>query len=72
MAEVSISPKYQVVIPKEIREAMHWLPGQKVTLIAMGDMVYMVPSRPLKELRGMIKLPPGWMQELRDKKDRFP
>lgn len=67
---VKVSPKYQVVIPYAIREALGIEPGLEVEVIAKGKVVYLVPVKDLKtiqqELKG--KLNPS---NLRDKKDRL-
>ena len=55
MSTVTISPKYQVVIPKEIRERLDLKPGQKVQAISIGDKIELIPVRPAKELRGFVK-----------------
>ena len=55
MGTVTISPKYQVVIPKEIREQLGLSPGQKVQAIAYGDRIELIPIRPIKKLRGFLK-----------------
>jgi AbrB family looped-hinge helix DNA binding protein len=52
---VTISPKYQVVIPKAIREQMSLLPGQKIRVLAYGDHLSFVPVRPIKSMRGFLK-----------------
>lgn len=52
---VTISPKFQVVIPKTIREQMKLLPGQKIRVLAYGDHLSFVPVRPLKSMRGFLK-----------------
>ena len=52
---VTISPKFQVVIPKEIRERMGLEPGQKVQAIAYGDRIELIPVRPVRELRGFLR-----------------
>ena len=54
MAEAKISPKYQVVIPKAIREQLELKPGQTVQVIAHGDRIEMVPVRSLSEMRGFL------------------
>jgi AbrB family looped-hinge helix DNA binding protein len=51
---VTISPKYQIVIPKAIREQLHLSPGQKVQAVALGDRVELIPVRPARELRGFL------------------
>ena len=55
MATVTISPKYQVVMPKEIREKLGLAPGQKVRVIAFEGRIELIPVRPIKELRGFLK-----------------
>ena len=55
MATVTISPKYQVVIPKEIREKLGLLPGQKVRAIAYEGRIELIPERPIREMRGFLK-----------------
>jgi len=52
---VTISPKYQVVIPKEIREKLGLLPGQKVRAIAYEGRIELIPERPIREMRGFLK-----------------
>jgi len=54
MAAVTISPKYQVVIPKSIRESLDLRPGQLVEVIQYGDRIEFVPVRPARELRGFL------------------
>ncbi|MBI5015199.1 MAG: AbrB/MazE/SpoVT family DNA-binding domain-containing protein [Deltaproteobacteria bacterium] len=54
METVTISPKYQIVIPKVIREQLHLSPGQKVHAVALGDRVELIPVRPARELRGFL------------------
>ncbi len=55
MQAVTVSPKYQVVIPKSVRERLALLPGQKMMVIAYKDRIELVPVRPVKELRGFAK-----------------
>ena len=55
MGTVTISPKFQVVIPKEIRERLGLSPGQKIQAIAYGDRIELVPVRPAAELRGFLQ-----------------
>lgn len=52
---VTISPKYQVVIPKEIRVRLGLLPGQKVQAIAYGDRIELIPVRPIRQMKGFLK-----------------
>jgi AbrB family looped-hinge helix DNA binding protein len=55
MATVTISPKFQVVIPREIREALHLAPGQKIQALRYEDRIVLVPVRPARALRGMAR-----------------
>jgi AbrB family looped-hinge helix DNA binding protein len=52
---VTISPKYQVVIPKAVRERLGLRPGQQVQAIVHGDRVELIPLRPARALRGFLK-----------------
>lgn len=55
METVTLSPKYQVVIPKAIREALGLAPGQKIQAILLDGRVELIPVRPARELRGFLK-----------------
>ena len=55
MEAATISPKYQVVIPKAIRTQLRLVPGQKVHVIAYGDRIEFIPPKPARELRGMLR-----------------
>lgn len=55
MGTVTISPRFQVVIPKAIREKLSLEPGQKVEAIAYGNRIELIPVRPIKEMRGFLK-----------------
>lgn len=55
MDTLTISPKYQVVIPKEIREALHLTPGQKVLVIAYEDRIELIPVQPMHQMKGFLK-----------------
>lgn len=55
MDTVTISPKFQVVIPKRIRERLDLKPGQKVQAIQYGDRVELVPLKPARQLRGFLR-----------------
>ena len=55
METVTISPKYQVVIPKSIREELHLVPGQKIQALAFGGRIEFLPVRPARELRGLLR-----------------
>ena len=55
MDTVTISPKFQVVIPKSIRERLGLAPGQKVQAILYGDRIELIPVQPARRLRGFLK-----------------
>ncbi|HNW61241.1 MAG TPA: AbrB/MazE/SpoVT family DNA-binding domain-containing protein [bacterium] len=55
MHRVTISPKFQVVIPQQIRQEMKLFPGQKVQVIMYGNRIELVPERDIKTMRGFLK-----------------
>ena len=55
MEMVKISPKYQVVIPKRLREALELAPGQKLQMIAYADRIEMIPVKRISDMRGFLK-----------------
>ena len=55
MEAVKISPKYQVVIPKKLREALNLSPGQKVQMVAFEDRIEMIPIKKISEMKGFLK-----------------
>ena len=55
MDTVTVSPKFQVLIPVAIRTALGLRPGQKLRAIQLGDRIELVPVRPIKDARGFLK-----------------
>ena len=55
MATTTVSPKYQVVIPKEVREKLHLKSGQKMSVVTKGGIIYFVPEKPLESFRGFLR-----------------
>ena len=55
MPEVTVSPKFQVVIPEVIREALDIRPGQKVQMIRYENRIEIIPIKPIKLARGFLK-----------------
>ena len=55
MSIVTVSPKYQVVIPRHIRESLGLAPGQKVQAFEYEGRVEFIPVRPAKALRGFVR-----------------
>ena len=54
MSTVTISPKFQVVIPKDVRERLGLAPGQKVQAIVHEGCIQLVPIAPTREMRGFL------------------
>jgi len=55
MSTTTLSPKFQIVIPKHIREALKLEPGNKFNLIEYDGRIEMVPLRKPRELRGFLR-----------------
>ncbi len=68
MPTATISPKFQIVIPKEVREKLRLAPSQRLQVVEKGGVITLVPEMPLKSLKGALK---GMSRTgLREKKDR--
>jgi AbrB family looped-hinge helix DNA binding protein len=69
MDTVTVSPKYQVVIPERVREEFHIRPGDRMAVIVKHGILHYVPVRPFEQSKGMT---PGLNSRgLRDWHDRF-
>ncbi len=68
MLSVKVSPKYQVVIPKEIRESLQLLPGQRMQVVQYENRIELIPERDVSELEGFLK---GINTEFKREKDRL-
>ena len=55
METVTVSPKFQVVIPKEIRESLKHAPGQKIQALLYDNRIELIPVRSIKKMRGFLK-----------------
>ena len=55
MEAVLVSPKFQVVIPHAVREALRIRPGQRMQVIQYGDRIELIPIRPTQEMRGFLR-----------------
>lgn len=55
MTAVTVSPKFQVVIPKEIRDSMGIVSGQKVQILTYQNRIELIPIKPMKKMRGFLK-----------------
>lgn len=69
MATATLSAKYQISIPKAIRERQHWESGQEFVFIPKGKGVLVMPLPELKDLAGIAK--GAATGNYRDRKDRF-
>ena len=70
MDTVKVSPKFQVVIPKAVREALELKPGEELQIYILDRSIRLHRHRSIKELRGIAK---GmvWKDEDRDHSERF-
>lgn len=69
MSTVTVSPKYQVVIPEKIRKAMGIKPGQKFEVVEYEGCLELIPVRLMRSLRGSLK---GLNTDVqREKQDRL-
>ena len=55
MHTVTVSPKYQVVMPKNIRASLKLRPGQKMKVIEYDGRIELIPDRSISELKGFLK-----------------
>ena len=67
--QTTISTKYQIVIPSEVRKRLRLKPRQKLTVLEKGGVLYLIPEGPLKDLRGVAPMVPG--KGFREKDDRY-
>lgn len=68
MEVVTISTKYQIVIPKEIREELNLQPGEKIQAIVYNNRIEYIPLKNIKNMRGILK---GIKTDIERKKDRI-
>ena len=67
MTTVTVSPKFQVVIPREVRRSLRITPGDKMKVVALGDRIEFVPLKTARALRGFVR---GIDTAVRREKDR--
>ena len=70
MDTVKVSPKFQVVIPKKVREALELKPGEELQIYILDRAIRLQRPRSIKELRGIAK-GMQWKEEDRDHSERF-
>lgn len=68
MTTVTVSPKFQIVIPKDVRESMGLVSGQKVQVLTYRNRIELIPIKPMKQMRGFLK---GIDTEVKRDKDRL-
>lgn len=69
METVTLSTKYQLVLPRGARAQLRLRPGMKFTVLAKGGVIFLVPERPVSAFRGLAT--GASARELRDKTDRL-
>ena len=55
MNTITVSPKFQVVIPRAVREKIGIKPGQKMQVLAYNNQVILIPVRSIRQARGSLK-----------------
>ena len=69
MDVVTLSSKFQVVIPQDVRKKLDLKPGQKIVVVEKNGVVHLIPQRAIKQMRGFVK---GLdTQNLRDEEDQI-
>jgi AbrB family looped-hinge helix DNA binding protein len=69
MERVTLSSKFQLVLPRGPRERLRLRPGMKFTVLDKGGVIYLIPERPLPASRGIAS--GTTPRQLREKKDRL-
>lgn len=69
METVTLSSKFQLVLPRGPRERLRLRPGMKFTVLDKGGVIFLVPERPIRAYRGMAR--GASTHALREKKDRL-
>lgn len=64
MATTTISPKFQIVIPKDVREKLRLHPQQRLQVVEKGGVITLIPEVPFQNLKGMTKT------DIREKRGR--
>jgi AbrB family looped-hinge helix DNA binding protein len=70
MERVKVSPKFQVVIPKKVREELQLIPGQELIVYVLDGSIRFSKQRSIQDLRGIAK-GMKWKDDYRDRNDRF-
>ncbi len=72
MNQAKLSSKFQLSIPKTVREAMRLHAGQKFTIVIRGDIIELIPMRAIKDARGMLASVSYNSSDYRDREERSP
>ena len=70
METVKVSPKFQVVIPKKVREQLQLKPGEELQIFILDESIRLRRPGPIKDLRGIAK-GMTWKDDYRDHTERF-
>jgi len=68
MTAVTVSPKFQVVIPKDVRESMGITSGQKIQMLTFRNRIELIPIKPIKQMKGFLR---GINTNIKREKDRL-
>ncbi len=68
MTTVTVSPKFQIVIPKDVRESMGLVSGQKIQVMTYRNRIELIPIKPMKKMKGFLR---GLDTEVKRDKDRL-
>lgn len=68
MTAVTVSPKFQVVIPKDVRESMGITSGQKIQMLTFRNRIELIPIKPITQMKGYLK---GINTNIKREKDRL-
>ncbi len=69
METVTLSEKYQIVIPREVREDLRLKPGEKIVVVAKAGHIHLIPVGPISKARGIAK--GAHWEGQREKRDRI-
>jgi AbrB family looped-hinge helix DNA binding protein len=69
MDTVTLSSKFQLVLPRRPRERLNLRPGMKFTVVNKGSVIFLIPERSMRAYRGVVRGASN--RGLREKKDRL-
>lgn len=69
METVTLSSKYQLVLPRKVRERLGLRPGMRLTVVDKGEVIFLARERPMRAYRGLAR--GASARGLREKKDRL-